>query len=126
MFRVGGQNYYTHIIAYEQVHGPVPPGKVVRHRCDNPPCRNVDHLLLGTHGDNVRDCIARGRFKFPPRELAPKGDKNGQAKLTDKQTAEIKAELRDRPYYGQVSALARRYGISQPRVSAIKKELEHV
>lgn len=32
------------------------------HECDNPPCVRFDHLREGTQLENVRDCIARGRF----------------------------------------------------------------
>lgn len=36
-------------------------GKVVRHRCDNPPCFRYDHLVVGTQGDNLDDMRSRGR-----------------------------------------------------------------
>lgn len=47
---------------------------IVRHRCDNPPCININHLALGTQKDNVRDSIERGRFVQNSRPLA--GDPN--------------------------------------------------
>jgi len=33
----------------------------VRHTCDNPPCGNRAHLLVGTQADNVGDMMERGR-----------------------------------------------------------------
>jgi hypothetical protein len=43
--------------------GPVPPGKIVRHTCDNPPCVNPLHLMNGTSADNSRDMVLRGRTR---------------------------------------------------------------
>ena len=36
----------------------------VRHRDDNPKNNNVENLEWGTQGDNIRDCIERGRFNY--------------------------------------------------------------
>lgn len=36
---------------------------VVRHRCDNPRCVNINHLEAGTQLDNVHDALSRGRRK---------------------------------------------------------------
>jgi len=51
----------AHRLAYTAYRGDIPLGKLVLHRCDNPACTNPDHLFLGTHQDNMKDKIAKGR-----------------------------------------------------------------
>lgn len=34
---------------------------VAMHLCDNPPCCNPDHLRWGTHSENSKDMVAKGR-----------------------------------------------------------------
>ena len=51
----------AHRYAWFRENGPIPDGISVCHRCDNPRCVRVDHLWLGTPGDNNRDCWAKGR-----------------------------------------------------------------
>lgn len=51
-------------VAYMLATGrPIPPGLLVRHSCDVPACCNPRHLLLGTHLDNSRDMVQRGRHR---------------------------------------------------------------
>ena len=61
-FRQPKGHEYAHRVAYRLTFGPIPEGMVVRHICDNPPCCNPEHLLLGTQSDNNKDSVARGRW----------------------------------------------------------------
>lgn len=99
----------AHRLAYELEIGPVPDGLEVCHRCDNPPCCNPAHLFLGSHADNLQDMRAKGRDA--------RGERNGQAKLTD----EVVATIRLRYASEAISqrALGREYGIGQSHVSDI-------
>jgi HNH endonuclease len=51
----------AHRLVYEVEHGPVPLGMVVCHTCDNPGCVNIDHMFLGTQGENLKDMARKGR-----------------------------------------------------------------
>ena len=48
---------------YQMRHGKLPSHIYVCHKCDNPPCILDRHHFLGTHDDNMKDCVAKGRMK---------------------------------------------------------------
>ncbi len=85
-----------------QAHGPIPDGMVVRHKCDNPPCVNVEHLELGTVQQNQGDMVDRGR--------SLKGSKNAIAKLNEAKVLEIRIAVRDKT--SSQLELAALYGVT--------------
>jgi hypothetical protein len=102
-FNNNGRTVQAHRLSYELAMGPIPKGMNVCHRCDSPGCVNPDHLFLGTHLDNMRDRDAKGR------RVAPRGEANGFAKLTEAQVIEIRE--RYIPYKVSLPRLAREYGV---------------
>lgn len=102
-----GRQRRVHRLAWEATHGmSVPEGMVVRHTCDNPPCCNPHHLLLGTFADNTADMIKRGR----QGDTARHGEDNGAARLT---TRDVHAMRQDRTRGLTYSELGRKYRISK-------------
>ena len=85
----------------------------VLHRCDNRKCCNPDHLFIGTNADNVADRVAKCRSGSKPQP----GEKNGMAKLTDKEVGQIRG-LYFASAFSQ-SQLAKRYHVHQPHISRI-------
>jgi hypothetical protein len=107
-----GKTKKAHRLAWELRMGPIPAGMVVCHRCDNPPCFRVDHLFLGTLGDNNRDAVAKGRNI--------KGAQNWKATLTDGQVLEIR-RLRSEGW--TITALALAFSVGTSTVFRIVNRL---
>jgi hypothetical protein len=103
------KNYLVHRISYEAFNGSIDPNLLVRHRCDNPPCMNPDHLVQGTDQDNADDMVSRGRVAT--------GDRHGKTKLTDVQVAEMRELYRDGDHTQM--DIARLYNTPHPTVNAI-------
>lgn len=72
-FSYRGKNYRAHRIAYQLAKGPIPPGYVVAHSCDNPPCCNPDHLSAKTELENAAEMIEKRRNYEQRRTECPKG-----------------------------------------------------
>ena len=75
---LNGKSHVAHRLAYCEANGlslDDIKGFVVRHKCDNPPCVNLEHLELGTQSENMQDKARRGR---------------GFSKLTEEQVADMR------------------------------------
>lgn len=107
--RRNGPSLKAHRVSLE-LAGVDIDGQVVRHSCDNPPCVNPAHLLVGSQADNVADMHERGRGN--------RGSVNGQAKLTEY----VVAEIRRRAAAGEMKKrLAREYGVDPSTITSITK-----
>lgn len=99
---------YAHRLAWEKKNGPIPDGMKIRHKCDNPPCINDDHLEIGTQGDNIRDMDDRGRRK------TLRGEQSTNHKLTEAQAREILTGK------DKTAVLAARFGVTQNTIRAVR------
>jgi hypothetical protein len=105
---------WAHRDAWAAANGPIPAHLEVCHACDNPPCRELRHLFLGTRADNMRDAAAKGRIRGGARS----GEANHNVKLSDNDVAEIRQRLAD----GESKhALARAFGVSRRLIQFIEQ-----
>ena len=88
--------------------GRDPAGVCVLHRCDNPPCVNPAHLMLGTMADNTQDMVLKHRGLI--------GECNGNAKLTEQDVLAIR---RRRHAGEQRKVLAAEFGVSGATVTRV-------
>lgn len=110
MKKCGSKNKLAHRLSFELHKGKIPKGKIVMHTCDNRACINPEHLRAGTNGENVRDCIAKGRFRTADK----RGEKNPMKVLT---TA-IVNEARQRSQDGEtITAIAAKLGVNRLTIS---------
>lgn len=83
LFNVDGRPVLAHRVAFFLTYGrwPTPCGL---HGCDNPPCcnaLNLGHVHEGTHADNSREMVERGR------NIDLRGLGNPHGRLSDRQIA---------------------------------------
>lgn len=102
------QKFSAHRKAYELYCGPIPNGMFVLHRCDNKKCVNPDHLFIGTHDQNMKDKVSKGR--------QGKGEDIVQSVLSEPQVAEIKRLLRGKTVHNKI---AKEFGVSRATISMI-------
>jgi len=85
----------AHRLAFKQANGFLPP--VVMHICDNKICVNPEHLKAGTQSDNIKDCVAKGRYV-------------SRQKVSDQDIKAIQSDPRSSRVLGKV------YGVNQKTI----------
>lgn len=105
-----GKRMTAHRAAYILSYGDIPDGLEVCHTCDNGKCCNPMHLWLGTHTDNMRDKMRKGRGNHQIGEV------NHAAKLTEQDVLEIREWLKQGMSQREA---ARRKGVSSVAISYI-------
>lgn len=114
-----GEILYTHRASYELFKGEIPPGMFVRHTCDVPCCCNPDHLVLGSHQDNMNDMVNRNR-------QAKGANAIHTPKLTEREVLEIRRKYSEGGF--NQKELAECYGVNRYTISAIinRKSWKHI
>lgn len=104
-------HFGAHRVAFIIATGIDPTGKMVCHKCDNPPCCNPSHLFLGTCRDNVQDMIQKGRRRIY------EGIGHHSAKLSP----EIAREIRHKSKNGTATrrGMAQFYGVNRATIDKI-------
>lgn len=103
-----GLSRRVHRLAFELWKGHVPKNMLVCHHCDNPKCFNPDHLFLGTHADNTKDALDKGRLAVLER--------HSQAKLNWDKVREIKDRIKAGETYRDIS---KDFGVTESNIRAI-------
>ena len=98
--------------AYELYYGPIPPGMLVCHKCDNPACCNPNHLFLGSHQDNADDMKNKNR--------QPIGEDKTTHKLSEQDVKQIKILLQDPT--NTYTSIALQFNVSSTTISDIKNK----
>lgn len=111
-----GKRIRAHRASWMIYNGEIPKDKSVCHKCDNPPCTNIDHLFLGTHKENMQDMTNKNRHYLVKPSLF-KGDECAWSKLTSYNVIIIKRLIREgiKPKY-----IAERFNVSYTTIKAIK------
>lgn len=99
---------------YEERYGKLPKHIVMRHKCDNKLCINLEHIETGSAKDNMNDFMIRGNPKL--------GSQKTNAKLNEEQVKDI-LKSKEGP-----RKLGRIYNVAHTTIIRIKqnKKWKHI
>ena len=111
-----GKHQRLHRVLYELKFGEIPKGMVIRHKCDDPKCCNIEHLEIGTHQENMNDMKTRNRSCKGKKNIKIQGILNHASKLNEQQVREI--------YLSNLGSqkLAKMYNVSKTNILYIKRK----
>lgn len=103
-YSISNMTYSVHRLLFTTINNMSYYGLVVRHKCDNRTCCNIDHLEIGTQSDNLMDASKRKRLLV--------GRDNNKTVLTEQCVIEA------RNSYPEMSTvdLAKKYGTASGNV----------
>jgi hypothetical protein len=112
---------YASRAAYVLHKGPIGDLHVC-HTCDNGLCVNPDHLFLGTHLDNMRDMIDKGRKPKGRDTNTLFGSTHPCAVLSEADVLAIRASEKS------ITELASHYGVHYGTIYAIiqRRNWKHI
>lgn len=108
----------VHRLSWSFANGEDIGSLCVCHKCDNPSCINPEHLFLGTHLDNMRDCVAKNRFNTGKGRHRNSGTLNPKARLTEENVRRIRILLADKSM--NVQTVADMYMVDRATIQDIK------
>lgn len=101
-------------LLYFILHGKIPYGIRVLHKCDNPICVNPSHLFPGTQKDNILDSVNKGRW-------IRGGEGIGNAKLTKASVIQIRQRYKKGKHGCGMIALSRLFNVSPSTIRDVVK-----
>lgn len=102
--KISGVRRRVNRVIWELHNGPLLPGDLVCHTCDNPPCCTLAHLFKSDAAGNMADKVAKRR------------QATAHLKLTVHQAREV---LRYRSKGWSLGQISKKYGVSPQAISFI-------
>jgi len=112
--QIGGHR----LVLQRSLGRPLQLGSMALHHCDTPGCVAEEHLYEGTHEQNMKDRMVRGRTargeKFQGRKYCV-GEKQHCSKLTEDDVREIRGIRSRNPEISQ-EKIGKMFGVTQTTV----------
>ena len=115
--RADGKTQLVRRLLWQELHGPIPAGKVIKTSCGDKLCVNADHMLLTTHQRIAAENGKAGIMSGPIRSARIAAVKRAgqQAKLRDADVHRIRLGTETGVQ------LARELGVSQAHISKVRR-----
>lgn len=123
-FSIRGRLVSAHVVSWIITNGDNRENRFVLHKCDVRTCVNPSHLFLGTHKENMKDMVQKGRQATGVRHMSVthpealrRGSENGNSKLSEEKVIDIREKYKTGKFR-QVD-LAHEFGVNQTLIGFI-------